>query len=292
MGRIPTRFWIRGEKHAASFAHDLFGHPELQATGRGFFVTMKLYKSVEETCDSFCALCWTNDINVKFQQARRYDQLWTRPWVRVLDVDRHVDKLRLPWPVAHFGRGAGRAALTAFDATAIAALGRDVELTVRFDERFDRLSESVGPKLGIAPVKDSAYLRWRYLDWPHLRTTTYVLKDKRGPIRGYVVLLDPADRLASGRILDLVTDPEDTVAALTLGSAAIRHYRSLRLSRIECIATAPHLQRALSMLLFVPRLPELPLFFLNGDKYPRADHLRRVENWHHSFGDSEGGEVP
>ncbi len=291
MGRMPTWFWLRGSPHLASFAHDLFAHPELQASGRGFFVTMKLYKTVEEACRSFCGLCWTNDINIKFQQARKYDQLWTRPWVRALDVDRQVDRLHLPTPVASVAKLAGKLALGGIDELCHRALAASVTQLAGADERFDELDHRVGPRLGVAPRKTRAYVHWKYFSWPGLRTAVLALPD--GPhLRGVIVLREPESPDESGRILDLMTDPDDTFCTTALLAGALKHFRGRALRRVECVATSPHLARALKLLLFLPRPPALPLFFLNAHKLEGADHLRTLEHWHHVFGDSEGGEVP
>jgi hypothetical protein len=58
------------------------------------------------------------------------------------------------------------------------------------------------------------------------------------------------------------------------------------------MATSPAFAAGLRSFFFLQRPPNNPLFFLNGHKYPQLSHLERLENWHHSFGDSEGGEVP
>jgi hypothetical protein len=58
------------------------------------------------------------------------------------------------------------------------------------------------------------------------------------------------------------------------------------------MATFPPVARALGRFFFVQRLPDMPLFYLNGQKAPNPDHLAHVENWCHAFGDSEGGETP
>ncbi len=292
MGRMPTTFWVKGKQHSASFAHDLFSHPDLQVGGRGFFVTMKLYKQVEDTCDSFCGLCWTNDLNVKLQQSRKYDQLWVKPWVRLIGLERLLQRFELPWPLAHLAHRLGDAGLAVFDRASRHVVRQECELAVRFDGRFDRLAHRIGPRLGIAPLKDAAYLRWRYLDWPHLRTSTYVLPRRGGDIGGFVVLREPQPGEDSGRVLDLVCDPDDADGARALALAAIRHYRHLGMRRLEVLATRPALQQALRPMLFVPRGDPLPLFYLSGDKFEDPAHLADVTRWHHAFGDSEGGEVP
>lgn len=295
MGRMPTWFFVEGRRHLASFAHDLFAHPDLQASGAGFFVTMKLYKKVEETCRSFCGLLWTNEINIKLQQARKYDQLWVRRWVRPLDADRLIrDKLaRLPEPAKAIAGAGGRLAIYAGDLALRAVLtAAKVEEVLHADERFDALAEEVGPRLGTAPVKDRAYVDWRYFCWPHLRTRVLVVP--RGPeqIRGFIALREPESADEPGRILDIMASPDDDAAFNGLIGEALRHFRARGVAIVECMATTPPLMNALARFFFVQRLPEKPLFFLNGHKYENTDHLRRLDTWHHSFGDSEGGEVP
>lgn len=295
MGRMPTWFFVEGRRHLAAFAHDLFAHPDLQASGAGFFVTMKLYKTVEDTCRSFCGLLWTNDINIKLQQARKYDQLWVRRWVRPLDADRLIrDKLRvLPAPAKALACAGGRLAIGLGDlALRSVRSGARTEVVFHADERFDAFAEEVGPRLGTAPVKDRAYVDWRYLSWPHLRARVIVVPDGTRKIRGFAVLREPEADDEPGRILDLMAAPEDDAAFHGLIAEALRHYRARRVPIVETMATSPPLIGALSRFFFVQRLPDKPLFFLNGNKYEHPEHLRRLETWHHSFGDSEGGEVP
>ncbi len=294
MGRIPTWFWVEGKRHLAAFAHDLFAHPELQATGAGFFATMRLYKAVEEACPSFAALLWTNEINIKLQQARRYDQLWVKRHARPLDATRQIaEKLPfVPAPLLALAGKASRAAITAGDAVLRRRRGQaPVEPIFGADPRFDRLAERVGPRLGTAPIKDSAYVQWKYFAWPNLNAT--VLAVPSGPdLRGFVVLRDPDHAGDPGRILDLVAAPDDEEALDALVAAALSHYRSHGLTRVECVATFPAVARALERFYFVERGPETPLFFLNGHKYPNVAFLRRLDTWGHEYGDSEGGEAP
>lgn len=295
MGRIPTWFFLEGERHLASFAHDLFAHPDLQASGAGFFTTMKLYKSVENACQSFCGLLWTNEINVKLQQARKYDQLWVRRWVRPLDASRMIDDRlgALPNVARSALKLAGRSAIGVGDLALRRSWRRaPVERIDRADERFDRLAESVGPRLGIAPVKDRAYVHWKYFTWPNLPTTVYGVPTPGGDLRGFVVLREPQLPSDQGRVLDLVAAPDDEEAFNGLVAAAIEHFRKLRVHSVDCMGTSPPVARALGRFFFVQRLPDMPLFYLNGHKAPNPAHLAHVENWCHAFGDSEGGETP
>lgn len=295
MGRMPTWFFVEGRRHLAAFAHDLFAHPELQASGSGFFVTMKLYKSVEDACRSFCGLLWTNEINIKLQQARKYDQLWVKRWVRPLEADRIIHQRLdfLPEPLKGVARMAGRFAIRVGDvALRTAHSGDRTEAIPRADARFDALADRVGPLLGTAPVKDRAYVDWKYFRWPHLRKSVFGVPDRLGGLRGFIVLREPDAPHEPGRILDLVASPDDDAALQALVALSIRHFRARGCPRVECMATAPALADALARFFFVQRPPDKPLFFLNGHKYDNVEHLRRLETWCHAFGDSEGGEVP
>lgn len=293
MARMPTRFWLKGEPHLAAFAHDLFAHPELQATGAGFFTTMKLYKTMEDTCDSFAGLLWTNQINIKLQQTRKYEQLWVKRWSRPLEVTQHLRRLvpALPDAAASALGRLSRIGIGFADrALATARHAAHVEPLHAADARFDRLAARVGPKLGVAPVKDAAYVHWKYFTWPHLPLTVLAVPD-RDELRGFIVLRD-AGAGEIGRVLDLAADPEDHEALDALVGAALGHYRQRGAAGVECIATAPALGAALRRFYFAQRPPETPLFFLNGHKAPDVEHLRKLESWGHVYGDSEGGEVP
>jgi hypothetical protein len=252
---------------------------------------MRLYKAIEETSPSFCGLCWTNKLNVQFQQARKYDQLWTEPWVRWLDIERIAARLPVPTPGRQVAGGVGRAALAAFDRAAAGVGLGQIEQLHAPDARFDELDARIGPLQAVSPQKTAAYVRWKYFDWPGLRTTVFGYR-QGDQLRGAIVLREPEARGESGRVLDVIVDPREGRVAFALVARALRHYRDRKVTRVECIATSRALQRVLRSLLFVPRPPALPLFFLNGHKVDGVEHLRSVENWNHHFGDSEGGEVP
>lgn len=291
MGRMPTVFWVRGQRVPAYFAHDLFAHPELQATGAGFFVTMKLYKTVEAACTNFVGLAWTNDINVKLQQARKYHQMWVRRWARPLDVDVHVDKLPLPRVAGSFGKLLGGAALRSLDAALGVRGPRAERWDGRFDDRFDTLSERVGSQLGITPDKTASYLTWRYRDWPHLPTTTYVVKDARGELSGMIVLRNGKRGDLGGLVLDLSFDPKAEGAGSALVSAALDHFRKAGIHGVWCTVSSPEIKRVLKRHLFVERPPDYPLFVMNSEKFEDPHLLRCLDAWHHVYGDSEGGEA-
>lgn len=290
MGRMPTWFFVDGRRHLAAFAHDLFVHPDLVRAGQAFFVTMRLYQTVEKACDSFCAMCWTNQINIELQKTRKYDELWVDRYVHLLRVDPQLDKIEKLGPLRSVLKPAARLALGAVDrANARLGLGRRRLVAIeRFDERFDRLAERIGPRMGIAPVKDAAYLRYKYERRPFIETVTYGAVGAPGELLGFVVLRKTAGDRDVGTILELVAPRDDPRTISRLVHRAIEHYAEADALAVECVCTDPAFAAVLGRALFVRRAPKLPLFFANASKYRFPDTLRAVESWHHGYGDSEG----
>jgi hypothetical protein len=290
MGRMPTWFWIEGRRHLATFAHDLFVHPELQASGQGFFATMRLYKSVEQASKSFVAMCWTNDINIRLQQTRKYDQLWVDRLVRPMRVDGKLGVLRRVRPaLERAATAAGNALLRAADTALRASASERPTLEVRIvDGRFDDLTERIGPAMGIAPVKDAAYLRYKYVGRPALSTRIFAAESAPDRLVGFIVLRETSGPTRTGTILDLAAHPDDAQTIDSLLGRALAFYAERAVGSIEAVATDPRIARHLARLGFVRRGDKLPLFYANGALYPRPRVLADTAHWHHMYGDSEG----
>lgn len=289
IGRMPTDFFVEGQKQRATFAHDLFVHPDLQKGGKGFFISMRFYKALENACQNFCALIWTNEINIKLQQARKYDQLWANRYVHLISIDNKIEPLagKLGPAVGLVKRSASKGMHLLDRALSYAATRKITEVD-RFDERFDDLAERVGPRLGIAPVKNHEYLNWKYSHRPALDTAMFVAYGAPKEPRGFVVVTRSLSPGKTGTILDLCAPPDDEKTLIALVARATNFYRKLGASNVEAVATDPRIVHVLRKMLFLPRPPVQPLFILNTDKYSRPDFLRKLDNWHLCYGDSEG----
>jgi GNAT superfamily N-acetyltransferase len=319
LGRMPTRFGIEGRPHQASYIHDLFVHPELQRGGRGFFLATHMYRAAEQASPSFSVLVWTNEINLRIQRSRRYEELWADHYVKLLRADGQIDKLagRISGkPGEREGDGSGShedgddqarglgvgaimsagkpvaaGILHIADRVLNRALGgrrRRVVRLDRFDERFDELAERLLPRLGIAPVKTQAYLNWKHFDRPHLDAAAYLAMDGSGELLGFTVVSVPRSGFHDAYVLELVADPDDTQTIIALALQAAEHSRTVGAYALQCVVSDPRFARVLRQLLFVPRLPREPLFRANGERYVHPEVLGQVESWHFSYGDSEG----
>jgi len=289
MGRMPTWFWLGGRRHLATFAHDLFVHPELQASGQGFFATMRLYQAVERASKSFIAMCWTNDINIRMQQTRHYSQLWVERRVRPMRVDGKLGPLRRWDALERAATTVGNLAFRGIDnALSIASGRRNLVEVAEPDARFDDLAERVGPTMGIAPVKDAAYLRYKYVARPGLTTKIIGAESAPGRLIGFIVLRDVQGPRNVGTILDLCASPDDVATCEALLGASLRFYRQREVGSIEAIVTSEEIGKALKRVGFVRRGDKLPLFFTNGGSSGKGPLLADVASWHHVYGDSEG----
>ncbi|MFQ6104546.1 MAG: GNAT family N-acetyltransferase [Candidatus Glassbacteria bacterium] len=78
----------------------------------------------------------------------------------------------------------------------------------RFENGFDELWNRVSMQMGIAVVRDSAYLNWRYVENPQCNYEIYVAKDSRGGVAGFIIFtLLPAPH-EHGVILEFIVDPK------------------------------------------------------------------------------------
>src|SRR5690606_38200395 len=108
LGRMPCVFMVDGREETASYLHDLYVHPELRKeAAAGFFVSMKMYRQCEKASPSFCAMIWTNQINISLQKARKYKQMWTDRRVLLLGLSNKLRRV-LPTPAARPATAAAR----------------------------------------------------------------------------------------------------------------------------------------------------------------------------------------
>lgn len=318
LGRMPTRFGIEGRPHQASYIHDLFVHPELQQGGRGFFLAMQMYRAAEQASPSFSVLVWTNEINLRIQRARKYEEMWVERYVKLLRADGQINRLAgrigskgldhggdgsggrddgeqpghgLRVGIMNAGKPVAAGLLHLTDRVLNRALGgrrRRIVRLDRFDERFDALAERLLPRLGIAPIKTQAYLNWKHFDRPHLDAAAYLATDGGGELLGFTVITVPKSVHHDAYVLELVADPDDTQTITALALQAAEYSRTVGAYSLQCVVADPRYARVLRQLLFVQREPSEPLFRANSERYVRPELLGRLDSWHFSYGDSEG----
>lgn len=122
------------------------------------------------------------------------------------------------------------------------------------DARFDNLWETLKGAYPAICRRDSALLDWRYHRHPDGDYRMLTLDSAEG-LRGYgVIKVLERDGRRRGKIVDLLTAPQDQEAQQTLVAAALRELRRERVERVECFYVGAMLERTLSRLGFTPRL--------------------------------------
>jgi hypothetical protein len=288
LGRMPTVFNVRGQRETASYFHDLYVHPDMRREkAAGFFLTMNLYRKAEKASQGFCAMVWTNEINIALQKARKYQQMWTDRRVMVLGLSHKVEDI-VPAPMTAPTSAALRGLITATNWVNGVRLQSKatVERFDRFDERFDELAERSAATMCIAPYKDHEYLNWKYVNRPGLGAARFQLLDEGGRLAGFCVAVHPDSSLTAS-IAELVVADNDRAGIHALLEQMIRYLRTIGAVRVEAVASDAPYAVALQERIF-RRDARIPLFLAHGNRSPNARHLNRASNWHMSLGDSEG----
>ena len=248
---------------------------------------MKLYRQAEKASRGFCAMVWTNEINIALQKTRKYKQMWTDQRVMVLGASKKVQN-NIPGllgkPVSSALRGVLRATNWA-NGLRLKADAR-VEEIERFDERFDDLAQRTAKSIGICPHKDQKYLNWKYVDRPELGTTRFQVLDQSDRLAGYCVVVHP-DSTKTAAIAEIVVVDNDRAVIHALLARAISRLHELGADRVEAVASDGPYARALHERIF-RRDMRIPLFLAKAERSPNAGYLARASNWHLGLGDSEG----
>jgi Predicted acetyltransferase len=92
LGRMPTEFIINRKRKRGYFIHDLYVHPKYRKKGMGFFLSMSLYKAIEESTESFCCAVWMTELTLKTLRRRGYYELWARRYIKLFNPEEKLRK--------------------------------------------------------------------------------------------------------------------------------------------------------------------------------------------------------
>ena len=120
-----------------------------------------------------------------------------------------------------------------------------MEVVRRFDARVDRLWERLANRFALAVKRDARYLNWKYVEPPHVRYTSALLR-RGDDVDGYVVyrhFREPQGRVT--QIVDLLADPADERGIKTLARWVDREARMDDSDKIRCHVTNAAFRRVL-----------------------------------------------
>lgn len=280
LAAVPQVYRIGRHRVVAYTPTDYMVHPN-----HGFHA-IPLMRTFFKTCQN-CVTCDSSVPTIKLQ---------SRFGVNSVAELRHTAKLfeasvlprSIPGPVQRLLNGGMR--ITDEVLTFRAERGLKAEVLDSFDERFDILFENIADTLPCLPVKDAAFLRWRYGPGsPHAEALTLGISGPDG-LLGYAILRVTVTG-RDGYVLDLTTLPGRRDVARELLRCAVRHFMQagVELIRYRFLEspTSPEARDAWR-LGFFPRKRRHQLLVKFAD--PALQELaRNPANWAYNTGDGEMG---
>jgi GNAT superfamily N-acetyltransferase len=282
---FPRKIWLNGHVEIGSLGGDTYVDPMWRRKGiaealhRASLVGIQensvalLYGfPLRENLGAFrkTGACLPGD----FVSARRF--LSVRPFLKKVRMDRF-----LPGPLLEVvdrmflkatNPGIFSSAETAYDV-------REIDT---FDERFEALSEELRSSFKICCVRDSSYLRWRFLNNPFRKCVVLAVTGKRdGRLHGFAAVEVSED---IGVVREFFVRPEDDVIkALLMGVMRFGVSRSLRSLRLALINPVGPLSRDLAQWGFKFNYSDRKTLGVWGD-YER-DGLADLANWYLTVSD-------
>ena len=277
---MPVRLGVNGHDIDAAWGMDVMVAPERQRQGLGDV----LFKTWDRNVGASLGLGLSEPSYKLFQKLQWPDigpvPCYVKPLTRralrrptwPVPVNRLVSWLTLPW-VRLVSR--------------LRPLEGEVRTVRHFDDRFNRLWESVKGKFAFSVRRDAAYLQWKYVSPPHVRYSIGVL-ERGTEVAGYVVyrhVHEPRGRVTL--LVDFLADPDDTSAVVTLLRWIDREARAADSDKIRTFnlhdGFRKHLRKSgyyavKSTMEFVAKV--------NAVDVP-ANFYKDTSRWHVTLGDSD-----
>ena len=277
---MPVRLWAAGREIDAAWGSDVMVAPERQRQGLGEILFGTWDKSVGAS------------LGLGFNDASQ--QLFSKlHWPEVGPVPGLVKPLtrrafrRATWPTP-LNRLVSAVTLPIVKvASRMRPLADEVRETRTLDEGLTRLWERVRDKFDLAVRRDAPYLRWRYLQPPHVRYSVALLW-REGRSEGYVTyrhVHEPRGRVTL--IVDFLADPDDERALPTLLRFVDREAKANDSDKIRAFCLNASFRKAFKRSGYFAGKGTLPLVArINAVPVP-AGFYSRTDRWHVTAGDSD-----
>jgi len=286
---MPNEFMINGKCQRGYFIQDLYVHPKYRKKGMGFFLSMSLYKAIEESTESFCCSVWTSDLNLEMLRRRGHYELKAGCYLKVLNPNEILRRLLRKKTLVRIFSPFLRRILDLIDLIMLRLIPsyRKIAKIDRFDFRFDNFYQSILNKIGICSYKQSSYLNWKLIDRPFSKITVFAAHEK-GQIRGFVIIAPHLGKnYPEGMIVDIIADPQDTRTIVSLIKASINYFRRQKVFSIRCCMTDRRFIKILRRFLFLALPRGEPVMLANLEKSEQKEFLMDINNWHLTYSESD-----
>jgi len=154
---------------------------------------------------------------------------------------------------------------------------------------FDQLWREARTAFAIVPVRDRAWIAWRYFADPLTRHELLLARDAgRAPL-GYAAVSTATRRgITVGRIMDLFAPPGRPDVVRTLVAEALAILEQRRVDVVACLGLHPALRRTVRRYLFLtPQRWSVPARVLWSGDPERERLVYDPASWHLSYADGD-----
>ena len=289
LGRMPTKFVIKGKPTKGYFFHDLYVHPEYRKKGSGFFLSMSLFKAIEDRSESFCCGVWSSHFTIELERLRGYHELWAHAYVKVINPDEQLNKFFRPKFLVRIISPILRNLIFLVDSILLRPIPSNIKISKidRFDFHFDNLNQKVLHKAGISSFKESRYLNWKIIDRPFSQTVVFAAK-RNEQLNGFVVVCpNVKKKYPEGTIIDIMADPDDKRIISALIRKAIEYFTERNVYSIMCFLTDKRFLKILRRFFFIKEVKGMPVMLANLEKCEERTYLADINHWHLTLSDSD-----
>lgn len=290
LGRMPMLFVINGQPCKGYFTHDLFVHPEYRAQGQGIFITLSLYRAIEENSDSFCCMVWTTELNLRFQKRLGYYCLNSNRYYKFFNPYGKMKKVIKRDSLAKLTSLICQSLLRPLDTILINLCPSGVKVAEvdTFDSRFDNLGPATFQNIGICSLKTRKYLNWRFTSKPYNNMKVLVAEESDKVLGFAVVGVKIKDGNPEGVLVDIMAEPLDTRTISSLFKSAVNYFRRKKVHYISCCLSDRRLAKIANRFLFIKDFMKTePIMLANLDKFDGAEVLTDITKWHLTYGASD-----
>ena len=159
----------------------------------------------------------------------------------------------------------------------------------RFDERIDAFWKEVSREYKIIPIKDHAYLNWRFLEYPGRKYSIWIAK-REEKIVGYIICrLEQFEGLHRGHIVDFLTGAHDAAVLSCLIRKAVQALATEGADVVLCQVASQNkmIQRVLRLEGFLFKKRGVQGSFINNSPSVSNEELTKYEDWFITAGDTE-----
>lgn len=167
------------------------------------------------------------------------------------------------------------------------------ELSVRVDHvigpDFDSLWRSLTSHFPAVPVRDRAFVEWRFCNDPIRRHILLTARDRAGNLRGYIAFMTAKRRgVLFGYLMDLFTNPDASDVIDALLAEALRMLEATGVAAVTSLGLHPRIRRRVRRYMYLrPRMMELPAWMRWHGDPTVADTVYDAESWHISYADGD-----